>query len=131
MSTRKEDIRTLILDSILTIFFLLFVLSVKHDSFDKTAGTRKQSVPTEITLNQSNADVYSCILFKSPPKNLFTEIKYPEDLRQSQKIFYENRKTAILISVQKVSVSEAVNIPDFVYCFHIFPSERDYIPKRV
>jgi hypothetical protein len=131
MSTRKEDIRTLILDSILTILFLLFVLSLKHDSIDKTAGTSRQSVPTEITLSQSNADVYCCISLKSHQKSLFTGIKFPEDLRQSQKTFYENRKTGILISIQKESVSKAVNIPDFVYCFRMFPPEKDDIPNRV
>ena len=128
MPDNKENSRTLILDTILTILFLLLVLSLRHDNPENISGVKKHDFPVESTFNKNNAVVYSYNFIKVSQKALPTGIKYQQVINPGQNIIFENRKTRDQISVQKNSVAKAGNVPTCIYCLHLFPSERDDVP---
>ena len=128
MPDKKENNRALVLDSIITLLFLLLVLSLRHDNPENISGIKKHNIPIENTFSQNNAVVCSYNSLKVSQKILATGIKYPQVIKPGQNIFFENRKTRNQISVQNNSVSRIEKVPAFIYCFHLFPSEKDEVP---
>jgi hypothetical protein len=128
MPDKKENNRTLVLDSILTLLFLLLVLSLRHDNPENISGVKKQNIPIENTFSQNNAVVCSYNSLRVSQKILATGIKYLQVIKPGQNTIFENRKTRNQISVQKNSISRTENVRTFIYCLHLFPSERDDVP---